>query len=77
MEYSKYATMTERELVRAWATNWVKHEDSYLQNDTQGCIDADKEMSKVEDILYCKFEWTGEMLRDLYHYSREGLIKVN
>lgn len=77
MEYSTYAAMTEKQLVKAWASAWNRHEESYLQGNTQGCVDADWDMEKIDDILYCKYDWSNEMLKSLSNMVYKGLIKVN
>ena len=77
MEYSTYAKMNEKQLSKEWASAWNRHEESYLKNDTKGCIDADWDMKRIDDILYCKYDWSNEMLESLATMVHKGIIKVN
>lgn len=66
METINYYELSETELLTAWHKHWDYHENAYLANNTQGCVDASIEMDKIADALIEKFQYSGSDIEKMY-----------
>jgi len=67
METINYYNLSETELLTAWHKHWDFHEDSYLENNSQGCVDASVQIDKINEVLMAKYRYSSEDIRDMYY----------
>lgn len=61
-----YQNLNEEVLLTIWNVYFDKHEDGYLENDTKKCVSASIEMDLIADVLFEKFDYTGEDFEQMY-----------
>lgn len=64
---NRYLNLNEQQLLTIWNIYFDMHEEAYLRNDTDGCVEASKVMDEVQDVLYDKFQYTAEDFRGMYN----------